>query len=293
MERIVQKIAEDSSKINKDFRLFMSSMPSKAFPVSVLQNSVKVTNEPPKGLRANIKRAFIDMQEDFFEDHPLGQDWRTMLFGLCMFHAVIQERKKFGPLGWNIIYEFNDSDREFAFNTLKMYCAEGKIPWDALEYLTGEITYGGRVTDYWDLRCLKTILKIFFAPHTLQEGYTYSESGIYYCPWFEKLQDYRDFIEKLPIIEEPEIFGMHENANIAFQIKETQSVIVTIMESQPRTSAGTEGRSSDDIVYELADSVINSVITKIITDEAHLSLFKVGTWKNLLYKRLFNFLIAR
>lgn len=83
---------------------------------------------------------------------------------------------------------------------------------------TGEITYGGRVTDYWDLRCLKTILKIFFAPHTLKAGYQYSPSGTYYAPRFEKLQDYRSFIEELPILEEPEIFGMHENANIAFQV---------------------------------------------------------------------------
>nr|CAI5844199.1 unnamed protein product [Callosobruchus analis] len=117
-------------------------MPSKSFPVSVLQNSVKVTNEPPKGLRANIKRAFLEMMEDFFEEHRKYTepcDVRSMLFGLCMFHAVIQERKKFGPLGWNIIYEFNDSDRDFAFNTLKMFCAEGTIPWDALEYLTGKV----------------------------------------------------------------------------------------------------------------------------------------------------------
>lgn len=61
------------------------------------------------------------------------------MFGICMFHAVIQERKKFGPLGWNIVYEFNDSDRDFAFNTFKMFCAEGFIPWDALEYLTGKL----------------------------------------------------------------------------------------------------------------------------------------------------------
>lgn len=82
MERIIKKIAEEQpGKIHTDFRLYLSSMPSKAFPVSVLQNSVKVTNEPPKGLRANIKRAFIDMLEDFFEDHPLEQDWKTMLFG--------------------------------------------------------------------------------------------------------------------------------------------------------------------------------------------------------------------
>lgn len=69
MERIIRNISEDVSNIHTDFRLFLSSMPSKSFPVSVLQNSVKVTNEPPKGLRANIKRAFNDIAEEFFEEH--------------------------------------------------------------------------------------------------------------------------------------------------------------------------------------------------------------------------------
>ncbi|EEZ99537.1 Dynein heavy chain, cytoplasmic-like Protein [Tribolium castaneum] len=274
MERLVIKIAEQSSKVHKEFRLYMSSMPSKSFPVSVLQNSVKVTNEPPKGIRANIKRAFTDMQHDFFEDHPLKQDWRCMIFGTCMFHAIIQERKKFGPLGWNITYEFNDSDREFAFNTLKMFCAEGTIPWDALEYLTGEITYGGRVTDYWDLRCLKTILKIFFSPQILKPHYKYSPSGIYYCPSYSKLEKYQEFIDGLPILEAPEIFGMHENANIAYQIKETQNILLTIMESQPHTSGGAEGQQTDNIVYDLANLVTDSLMTKISTDEANVNMFK-------------------
>jgi len=43
----------------------------------------------------------------------------------------------------------------------------------------GEITYGGRVTDAWDQRCLRTILKSFFSPATLEDGYTYSKSGIH------------------------------------------------------------------------------------------------------------------
>lgn len=41
-----------------------------------------------------------------------------------------------------------------------------------------KITYGGRVTDAWDQRCLRTILKRFFAPHTLDEKYKFSESGM-------------------------------------------------------------------------------------------------------------------
>ena len=54
-------------------------------------------------------------------------------------------------------------------------------------------------------------------------GYTYTESGTYYCPesmstTINNLEKYRNFIDNLPIIEEPEIFGMHENANIAFQV---------------------------------------------------------------------------
>lgn len=49
----------------------------------------------------------------------------------------LQERKKFGPLGWNIPYEFNDSDRECALLNLNLFCKDGNIPWDALIYITG------------------------------------------------------------------------------------------------------------------------------------------------------------
>lgn len=81
-----------------------------------------------------------------------------------------------------------------------------------------QITYGGRVTDKWDQRCLSTILKTFFAPNTLEEGYKYSPSGVYYAPNMNTIVEYRSYIDQLPLIDEPEIFGLHENANIAFQV---------------------------------------------------------------------------
>lgn len=60
-----------------------------------------------------------------------------MIFGICFFHGIIQERKKFGPLGWNILYEFNDSDRECCLLNLQIFCESGTIPWNALIYITG------------------------------------------------------------------------------------------------------------------------------------------------------------
>lgn len=69
LELMVVNLSSDQGAPHNDFRLFLSSMPTPKFPVSVLQNSVKVTNEPPKGLKANVKRALIEMEEDFFENH--------------------------------------------------------------------------------------------------------------------------------------------------------------------------------------------------------------------------------
>ncbi|XP_037621211.1 dynein heavy chain 6, axonemal [Sebastes umbrosus] len=273
MEELIKTFTEPETSIHEDFRLFLSSMPTKVFPVTVLQNSVKVTNEPPKGLRANMRRAFTEIPSNFFEDHILGRQWRKIIFGICFFHAIIQERKKFGPLGWNIRYEFNDSDRECALLNLNLYCKEGTIPWDALIYITGEITYGGRVTDAWDQRCLRTILKGFFSPQTLEPGYAYSSSGIYYAPETDELEQYKRYIESLPIINDPEVFGMHENANLAFQRQETMTLISTILDVNPRSSAGHGAKSNDDIVCELAESVLAKLPERLDMDDAVESMF--------------------
>jgi dynein heavy chain len=50
MEAVIKGFLSPEVIIHSDFRLFLSSLPDKCFPVSVLQNSVKVTNEPPKGM---------------------------------------------------------------------------------------------------------------------------------------------------------------------------------------------------------------------------------------------------
>eukprot|EP00731_Ephydatia_muelleri_P001617 Em0001g1617a len=274
MENVIKGFSVSDTIIHSDFRLFLSSMPDKCFPVSVLQNSVKVTNEPPKGLKTNVKRALSEFQPSFFEEHVLGVVWRKLVFGLCFFHAVIQERKKFGPLGWNIKYEFNDSDRECALDNLKIFLEGGELPWDALTFITGEITYGGRVTDAWDQRCLRTMLRRFFSPPTLDTGYKYSPSGTYYPPEADALQVYKEYVDSLPFNDDPEIFGMHENANIAFQNQESYALVNTILGVQPRMASSGGGKTNDQIVYELAESILGKVPEKLDLDKAMQGMFE-------------------
>lgn len=54
---------------------------------------------------------------------------------------------------------------------LHRFLESDEIPWDAIKFVTGEINYGGRVTDEWDRRCLMAILTNFLSPESLQEGY--------------------------------------------------------------------------------------------------------------------------
>ncbi len=174
LEKIVENLASNlDEQINPDFRLFLTSMPADYFPVRVLQNGLKLTTEPPRGLKANLKRSYMEFSQNFLDECDKPVLWRKMLFGLAFFHAIVQERRKFGPLGLNIKYEFNESDLDVSCQTLRMFLnlTEEDIPWDALIYVTGQINYGGRVTDDWDRICLLNTLKRYYTLDIASDDY--------------------------------------------------------------------------------------------------------------------------
>ena len=88
------------------------------------------------------------------------------------------------------------------------------IPFKVLNYLGAEINYGGRVTDDKDVRLIKTILKIYINEDALKVDYAFSKSGIYKQPPIGEQQDYLNYIETLPLNPAPEVFGLHDNADI-------------------------------------------------------------------------------
>jgi dynein heavy chain len=108
LEKIISSLSPD--RVHRDFRLWLTSMPTPKFPVTILQNGAKTTIEPPKGIKANLMRLYSSIDEEFLSNScpTKPREWKKLLLALSFFHAVIQERRKFGALGWNIPYEFNE-----------------------------------------------------------------------------------------------------------------------------------------------------------------------------------------
>jgi dynein heavy chain len=80
-------------------------------------------------------------------------EYVKLLLSLMHFHAIIVERKNFGPIGWNNCYNFSESDFNISKNILKASIEQlPGIPFKALNYLTTDCIYGGRVIDDWDKR---------------------------------------------------------------------------------------------------------------------------------------------
>lgn len=275
-----------SLRVNDEFRLWMTSMPSPDFPIPILQNGVKLTIEPPKGLKANLLRSYKSTEESYFRSFEDGEQFPQcskkhaflkLLFGLRFFHAVIQERKKFGPLGWNVLYEFNDSDLDVSQQWLHMLLSEQReIPWESLLYVIGEINYGGRVTDSWDRRCLLAILRRFFRPELLDDSFTFSESGLYRAPSDGPLESYVEYVEALSREDPPEVFGMHENANITNQRQESNRMFTTIMSIQPRIGASGGGASEEELAFDMAETILSQVPEDLSKEEAHHGIFHVN-----------------
>lgn len=264
---VLEKIIEGFDLTNTDlsFRLWLTSYPSDRFPQSVLQVAVKMTNEPPTGLQHNLNRSYISepvKETEFFEGCP-GKDktFSKLLYGISFFHAVVQERKKFGPLGWNIQYGFNDSDFQISVMQLQMFLNQyEEIQYVAIKYLTGECNYGGRVTDDWDRRLIVTILDNFVNPGVVNDpNYTFCDIGPQYgLPRRCEYQDYLKHIETVPVNPPPEVFGLHMNAGITRDYTTSMELTAALVLVEGGGSGG-EGGNTETILIQMAAEILSKL----------------------------------
>jgi len=245
---------------HESFRLWLSSAPTPQFPMSILQSGLKMTTEPPRGLKPNLTRLYNKFTEQQFERSHKPQKYKKMVFELCYFHSTLLERRKFKNLGWNIPYDFNDSDFDICEDVLVLYIDNYEhTPWEAIRYLIGEANYGGRVTDAWDRRLVNTYLESWYCDEALTtENFKLSSLVTYHIPDDGPLQSYKDYIAQLPNFDAPEAFGQHGNADIASQIEDTVELLEAVLSMQARVAGGA-GATPEEIVDGLAAGLLDQV----------------------------------
>uniref|UniRef100_A0A8C3AKA7 Dynein axonemal heavy chain 3 n=1 Tax=Cyclopterus lumpus TaxID=8103 RepID=A0A8C3AKA7_CYCLU len=249
LERICEETITPENT-HPSFRLWLTSYPSDKFPVSILQNGLKMTNEPPKGIRANLLRSYLShpiSDPAFFGSSKKQVIWQKVL-EICFFFC------------WNIPYEFNESDLRISMRQIQMFLDEyEEVPLEALTYLTGECNYGGRVTDDKDRRLLMSLLSIFFSWDLIEhESYHLCEGDLYYVPAHGPYQTYVNYTRSLPICADPCVFGLHSNADITKDNQETNQLLDGVLLTLPRQTGG-GAKSPQEVVDELAEDILSKL----------------------------------
>ena len=125
--------------------------------------------------------------------------------------------------------------------------------------MVAEANYGGRVTDSNDRVCINIILEDYYTPKILKDDYRFSPSGKYYAPPIGPLSNVVTFIkEDLPLTDMPEVFHLHENADITSAINDTNMLLETALSLLPKQSKG-KGKSPDEILQESCNSILEKL----------------------------------
>jgi dynein heavy chain len=254
LDRALEVIEEFSLP---EFRCILTSEPPSALqgrlwqllPESILQRCIKVSDEAPTDLKSNLRRAYSKFSQENVENCLKPKEYKATLFALCFFHALISGRIKFGAQGWSKKYPFNDGDLTICGQVLNNYLNSSEalgteVPWPDLRYIFGEIMYGGHITDPWDRRVNNTYLLTLVTPELLVGcNLTPAYNQGFKSPDSSKMEyaGYVKYIEERFPMEQPQMFGLHPNAEIGFLTNQGLAIFNTIHEIQGGSGGGGGG----------------------------------------------------
>ena len=252
MKKFENDLEKYSANAHPDFRCFISSEPPglpemKIIPEPILQASIKVANEAPQDLKANLRRAWLNFNNQRLESCSKTNEFKSILFGLCFFHSLVIGRKKFGAIGWSRVYNFNEGDLTICADVLNNYLEKyEKVPYEDLRYIFGEIMYGGHITDGWDRRTNSSYLKVLIKPElllgsNLAPNFKSPDPSRYDYDAYKKYID-----EKLPQ-ESPILFYLHSNAEISYLTSQGEYLFDSIFDVQGGSIGDASGKKKDDL----------------------------------------------
>eukprot|EP00931_Biecheleriopsis_adriatica_P081368 TRINITY_DN5469_c0_g1_i1.p1 TRINITY_DN5469_c0_g1~~TRINITY_DN5469_c0_g1_i1.p1 ORF type:complete len:4656 (-),score=1282.68 TRINITY_DN5469_c0_g1_i1:88-14055(-) len=272
-----------TSEIDPDYRLWITCEITSRFPIGLLQMMIKVTLEPPAGLKASLYRTYTTMITQETLDKVDHEKWRMLLYVMAVLHSIVQERRKFGPIGWCIPYEFNNSDLDASLLFLEKHLSSTvtvglPLSWITIQYMVAEVQYGGRITDDLDREQFVTYAAKWLCDDIYKPSFTFNNyhwDFNYQIPDGLEMAVYREYIDEIPSFDSPLIFGLHPNADITYRLKEASEMLTTIIETQPKEGGAGDGKSVDEIVKEQALELLDRMPPDFVEEVFRAQIMKL------------------
>lgn len=151
--------------------------------------------------------------------------------------------------------------------------------WSAVRYYLSEVHWGGRVTDDRDKRLLITYCNVWFGDHMFGDAFEFYKG--YKVIVKGKIEEYRAAIEEMPLVDTPEVFGLHPNADISYQTAMASETLGTILDIQPKDSSGSGGESREDTVTRMCNEFLEKLPANFLVHEVKARLKKMGAFTSL------------
>ncbi|CAL8466541.1 g6077 [Coccomyxa elongata] len=262
----LEGVLSKTEGVHENFRLWITAEPHSAFPIGLLQMGIKLTNEAPVGMQAGMRASYQWINQDMLEAVNL-HEWRQLLFVTTFLHSIVQERRKFGPIGWNVPYEFNQSDLSACIQFLQNHLLEmdakrASAPtWETVRYMVSAIQYGGRITDEFDKLLMHTYAEKYFQQGVLIPNYILYKDvkggAAYSVPQGTEIETYRKAVEEIPNLDSPELFGLHPNADLTFRSLQVQAAVQLVLETRPQGGTAGGGSSREEVVDKLCEELLS------------------------------------
>lgn len=244
MEQLEEMMARFED-VPTGFRLWITSQPHDRFPLGLLKRSTKVADEPPRGVRARLKRMYATMPPELLDAASQPAD-RKALYALAFMHSVVQERRS----GFRAPYDFGPSDWLAAARDLVRRLAEARqhsqpLDWAAVRYMVCGVYHGGRVADEWDRRLLHAYSQLWLTPRVVDAGFEFhpgygsSESG--------EVEGHRRHIEGLPHRDDPALLGLTAGADRSLRTAEAHGVLTAVLSVEPKGDSHEATREEADL----------------------------------------------
>jgi len=251
----LMRLEKQLHRLNKhpDFRLFFTMEMNPCVPRNVIRISQTFVFEPPAGIKASLKRTFASITPERMEAAPMERGRIYIL--LAWFNALVQERKRYCPVGWTKRYEFSDNDLKHGLDTIDYWIdvaaagrsniAPEKIPWHALRQILCHVIYGGRVDNMFDKKALSSFIHQFFQPDSYNQDFSLVRTETVPLPDGKKYADVLSWINALPDDQPPTWLGLSSNAELILSVNHGKKVIKELQMIQEVVKVGDEDDLGD------------------------------------------------